>query len=538
MNYRFGLTILISLLFVTASPAAAISPYKAEIKGKKRVFSRAQQSKKLKFTIRTAEGRFKAVLKPRVAFNPGYTTVNGRAVSLPKDSVRLFKGYVTRKNKKVPAAADLTGDSFRVRFKGLRTKRSYSAKIKASSKTSKAKLSRARIKSSYTCEAHAPMSSPQVARAFAGEYIEFQTSPAVTQFLEISTDADQEYYEANNSDTTDTFAEIQSILNAVEAFYLNQIGIGFTLRGQNVFTDEATQPYQSRNASDLITEFGCEVRGEQHIPAADVFHLFTGKNLSGSTIGIAWVGAVCTFQEHQRTGVSQLVSDANEAILTAHEIGHNLDADHDEVTDSIMSPVINSANTTFSAFSVGQITSHINNFGSCLENDASYGAKVACPTPTPTPVPTATPVPPTPTPIPTPIKPEATPIPVDPEISLSLNITAKKFYTFTSSVITKATIPSECSVKLYASGKKRLLNSTIFPLATLIKEFGASDVVITNEASFKRKRRNNRRKNVFFKAVMTCNGVTTQSEVVKQRVKIKNQSKPVKRFLNQLKKFI
>ena len=541
MNLRISFITLTTLLLFTANPAAAISPYKAEIKGKKRVFSRAkQQSKKLKFTVRTSEGSFKAILRPRKNFSPGYTTVNGKQVSLARKNTGFFKGYITKRNKKEPAAADIIGNTFRIRFKGLRTGKPYSAKIQMNKDNDKkrlARLSHVPSSASYPCGTHAPASNPKIAQAFAGKNFSFdpETSPVITQFLEISTDADQEYYEKNGSDVGNTFAEIQSILNAAEAFYLDQIGIGFTLRGQNVFTDEATQPYQATAASTLITEFGCEVRAEQHIPAADLFHLFTGKNINGSTIGIAWVGAACTLPVHQRTGVSQSVNDAVEAILTAHEIGHNLNAEHDEGSSTIMEPVLNATYTSFSAFSVGQITSYIDNFGSCLESDAVYGAKAACPTPTPTPIPTATP---TPTPTPEEPKVEPTPAPVDPEISLAVNITAKKFYSFTSSIITKATIPSECTVKLYGSGKKRLLNLTVFPLATLIKEFGASDTAIANETSFKRKRKNNRRKSVFFKAVMECNGTIVQSEVIKQRVKIKNQSKPVKRFLNKLKKFL
>ncbi|MCB0317913.1 MAG: hypothetical protein KDD56_04095, partial [Bdellovibrionales bacterium] len=60
MKLRLKPLIIGSLLLATSTNTWATDPYKAIIKDKKRIFARALKSKKLKFTIITAEGRLSA----------------------------------------------------------------------------------------------------------------------------------------------------------------------------------------------------------------------------------------------------------------------------------------------------------------------------------------------------------------------------------------------------------------------------------------------------------------------------------------------
>ncbi|MEZ4754524.1 MAG: M12 family metallo-peptidase [Bdellovibrionota bacterium] len=526
MNVKFFLSLVLACLMTI--DAWAIDPYKAEIIGKQRVFARAKKSKQLKFTIRTAEGRFKAILKPRKHFKPKFTLVNGKQSSDQKVTAKFFKGYVTRKQKTAPASVDIIGDTFRIRFKSLRTGRLYSASIQMKGKPeSLARLSHVPSTTSFSCAAETQTTNSRAAAALTGQVLSFdpELSPAITQFLEISTDADYEFFTENGSSEANTFAEIQSILNTAEAFYLDQIGVGFLLRGQNVFTDSDLQPYKSRSAVTLIDQFGCEITGEQHIPAADVFHLFTGKDLNGFTIGIAWVAAACSFGDNQRTGVTQKVNDAIQAIVTAHEIGHNLAADHDNLTDSIMAPVVQAANSSFSTFSIGQITSYIDNFGSCLETDAVYGAKFVCPTPTPTPDPTPT-VSPTP-------KPTATPIPIEPEINLSVSLRGKRKYRFLSSISAIAA-EAECSASLFGANRKQYLAKSISRFAIPLiynNEIGPS---VNSTASVKARGGKRKNRNLFFKAVMNCGSDEFESQVIKVKTKLTARI-PARKFLKLLR---
>ncbi|MGY8757528.1 MAG: zinc-dependent metalloprotease family protein, partial [Phycisphaerales bacterium] len=52
-------------------------------------------------------------------------------------------------------------------------------------------------------------------------------------------------------------------------------------------------PYTATDAGTFLDQFRTEWNNNQGSVQRDVAHLFTGKNLSGGTIGIAWLGVVC-----------------------------------------------------------------------------------------------------------------------------------------------------------------------------------------------------------------------------------------------------
>jgi PKD repeat protein len=75
----------------------------------------------------------------------------------------------------------------------------------------------------------------------------------------------------------------------------------------------------------------------------DLGSLWTGYDLSGNTIGLAWIGVVCrSFRynvlEHYSTNMNNL------RVLVSHEIGHNYNAGHDAGSGFIMSSTINNTN--------------------------------------------------------------------------------------------------------------------------------------------------------------------------------------------------
>lgn len=160
---------------------------------------------------------------------------------------------------------------------------------------------------------------------------------------QIGFDADYEFYVANGSSAAATVADIEWVMVNVAAIYQSQISdpICYELTGFIVRTTSA-DPYSSTNSSVLLCQFtnhwNSSVPDSGSGISRDVAHLFTGKELDGSIIGLAWVGTVCdasysltdcgsTGKAHY--GLSQLISnDANRIQLTAHEIGHNWSACH------------------------------------------------------------------------------------------------------------------------------------------------------------------------------------------------------------------
>lgn len=89
----------------------------------------------------------------------------------------------------------------------------------------------------------------------------------------------------------------------------------------------------------------------------DLGGLWTNRDFDGSTIGIAYLTAVCTGNRYHC--LQDFSNNANfKRVLTSHEIGHNFSAEHDPSGSfTIMAPTVNSS-TSWSQQSINQIQSH------------------------------------------------------------------------------------------------------------------------------------------------------------------------------------
>jgi hypothetical protein len=182
----------------------------------------------------------------------------------------------------------------------------------------------------------------------------------------IAAEADFEYFSVFGGAAE---GQILTIMNEVEGIYNAQLGLHFNILNTRVWTT-ASDPYTSSVPSILLEQFQDTYNASAPAGAAgrDIAHLFTGRNLDGSTIGIAYQpGVDCPFDPQGFAyGLSQHIT-GNRAGLTAHEIGHNFSASHvtsaqgsdcgdpGTGTTSIMNPSI-SASTNFCQFSRDEIT--------------------------------------------------------------------------------------------------------------------------------------------------------------------------------------
>lgn len=189
----------------------------------------------------------------------------------------------------------------------------------------------------------------------------------------IALEADFEYFSQVGSEAA-TVNQIVSIMSQVEALMYNpQIGLQFQLLNTRVWT-MANDPYTTSDPELLLVQFTNAYNTSAPAQAAgrDLAHLFTGRDLDGNTIGIAWLpGLDCPFNpQGEGYGLSQNISN-DRSVLTAHEIGHNLGAVHvnaghgSDCTNSVMRPSL-IASTNFCEFSRGQITNHAIANQNCL----------------------------------------------------------------------------------------------------------------------------------------------------------------------------
>jgi len=197
---------------------------------------------------------------------------------------------------------------------------------------------------------------------------------------EIACDADTEYYNKNGGSVTATELDIEAVINVVEAIYEADVGVTYSL-GTVIVRTTSPDPYTSSNPSTLLNQFRSEWNNNQTGIQRDIAHLFTGRNIDNSVIGIAWLSVICSGSSGYGLSQSKFTGAmANRAALTAHELGHNWSAGHCDSSPqcSIMCSGLGGCTgviTSFGPNSISSITNMKNSVG-CLSNSG--------PAPTPT----------------------------------------------------------------------------------------------------------------------------------------------------------
>ncbi len=227
--------------------------------------------------------------------------------------------------------------------------------------------------------------------------------------LEVATEADFQWVSQAGGTSALANTSILSILNIVDGIYQRDLNLTIVVTYQHAWT--SSDPFSGSSMSALLDTY--LNYWNTNFPASqyprDTVHLFTGKFASQ---GLAYVGVICR-SPTWAYGVTARSGGANH-LIAAHEIGHNLGADHVEnsgsCANSMMNPYISTSVTSFCGTSIGVINSFVANYGSCLTVSGQGPAPSPSPFPSPSPTPTIAPTP-TPTPTPTPLPPVASPTP-------------------------------------------------------------------------------------------------------------------------------
>jgi hypothetical protein len=156
-------------------------------------------------------------------------------------------------------------------------------------------------------------------------------------------------------------------LNNVDGIFSGQVGVELRISSVDLY-DGTTDPFTSTTVpGSLLNEVGRVRNASATLKADGLTHLFTGRDLDGNTVGIAYINALCSRSFGVGLTESRGRGTVLESLIAAHEIGHNFGALHDGSGECaatppdqfIMAPQSSLSNDTFSQCSVGTMSRSI-----------------------------------------------------------------------------------------------------------------------------------------------------------------------------------
>lgn len=275
-------------------------------------------------------------------------------------------------NVNTNAAAELTDGTFKLNFFGRRKGRAYQLTVDLT-QTARPLIARlSHVGTSFSPEC-ASLDAPKT-RAISTSDEVLGSSGKMNREITLSVDADYPFYQkfklkgqsaAKSIRYTKNY--IRSTVNQVNAIYSDQLGIIVKLNALRIDTTNE-RSISSNDSDDVLESFRYFTDKNKTIAKSDIYHLFTNNRMSGSVVGLAYVGATCRAAlGNYSFGLSRLTNPAVQSLITAHEIAHNLGATHIEGDNSIMSPVLSPSKNKFIPISVNQIVDFVFEFGACLE---------------------------------------------------------------------------------------------------------------------------------------------------------------------------
>ena len=324
-----------------------------------------------KLSIATSERTFELVLTPRDLRSPSYlaeeTTADG-VRQLEKGAVTTFKGKVsgeavsevrlTIDGERVEGYFDVDGERF-----FIEAARKYS-RFAAQEDLVVYRQTDLLREDGFIC--HSDLTA-KIERGREMINTNAVSSPQTLRVLELATEADLQYVTALGGASAAN-NEILSILNMAEGVFESELRLTIRVVYQHVWT--TPDPFAGVNAPTLLSSFQNYWNVNNTQIQRDAAHLFTGKSYALSS-GYALIGVIC-FRPLDSYGLSGYVDwSPAKFLVTAHELGHNLGANHADAGPDCGNSLMNSQlsfNTplSFCPLSRAEIGSFVELRGNCL----------------------------------------------------------------------------------------------------------------------------------------------------------------------------
>jgi hypothetical protein len=189
-----------------------------------------------------------------------------------------------------------------------------------------------------------------------------------TRRLNVSALGDAHFLQryGNEKDARDA---ILTRLNNVDGIYSSQLAIEIHVGTLSVPDAAHDQLSAATDPKSLLRELASLRKRSAELNSQGVTHLFTDRNLDGSTIGIAYLDSLCDRQN--AVGLTESRNVWLDSLVAAHELGHNFGADHDG------DPNGTCPNTPSSGFLMAPVVSGTDDFSSCSLTRMRQGAEHA-----------------------------------------------------------------------------------------------------------------------------------------------------------------
>jgi metallopeptidase family M12-like protein/uncharacterized protein DUF11 len=177
-----------------------------------------------------------------------------------------------------------------------------------------------------------------------------------TRRLEVSALSDAQFLARYGSERAARDA-ILTRLNNVDGIFSSQLSIEIHVASLTVPDADSDQLSAATVPNTLLRELALLRKRTPELNSKGLTHLFTDRDLEGSTIGIAYLDSVCDVQN--AVGLTETRNTWLDSLVAAHEMGHNFGADHDgDAAGSC-------PNTPTSGFLMAAVVSGTDNFSQC-----------------------------------------------------------------------------------------------------------------------------------------------------------------------------
>ena len=198
-------------------------------------------------------------------------------------------------------------------------------------------------------------------------------APTATQQIEIAMLADSRL----QTQLYDAMTRMVASYNIVDGIYVEQLKL-LVMPEVMRLIPASDDPFTATNGNSLLAQMSNYRVSHPELSALGITHLFTGAELDGDPIGIARIRGACDAADGVSLTQGWYGDATSTGLIMAHELGHNLGAEHDGSGSCastpetfIMAPNLNGS-TRFSQCSVTAIRNFVGSAPASCITAANY----------------------------------------------------------------------------------------------------------------------------------------------------------------------